>query len=159
MISFILYGLCIILLIFSYLKDKNKTRKAFNNGLKALENIMPQFLFIIMIVGFMLSILNPNTISHLIGEDSGFLGIVISSIVGSITMMPTFVAFSTGNSLLNGGAGYSQVASLITTLTMVSVMTFSLEASYIGKKATFYRNFIAFLFSFVVAYLVGVTLS
>jgi len=116
---------------------------------------MPQFLFIIIIVSIVLSIVNPVTISNLIGPESKLLGITLSSIVGSITMMPTFVAFSTGDSLLKSGAGYAQVSALITTLTMVGVLTFSLEASYIGKKAAFYRNLIAFLFAFIVAFFVG----
>lgn len=155
MTSYIIYSLCIILLIISFIKDKEKTKSAIKNGLKSWENIMPQFLFIIIIVAFLLSITDPDSISKLIGPDSGFIGVSLSSIVGSITMMPTFVAFSTGDSLLKSGAGYAQVAALISTLTMVGVLTFSLEATYMGKKATFYRNLIAFLFAFVVAFFVG----
>ncbi|MGL5354123.1 MAG: permease, partial [Clostridium sp.] len=84
-----------------------------------------------------------------------FLGVFISSIIGSIAIMPTFVAFSTGSSLLQNGAGYAQVGALISTLTLVGVMTFSLESKYIGRKAAFLRNFIAFLFSFLVAFILG----
>jgi uncharacterized membrane protein YraQ (UPF0718 family) len=159
MISYIIYSLCVILLVISFIKDKEKTKLALKNGFKSFENIMPQFLFIIIIVSIVLSIVNPLTISNLIGPESKLLGITLSSIVGSITMMPTFVAFSTGDSLLKSGAGYAQVSALITTLTMVGVLTFSLEASYIGKKAAFYRNLIAFLFAFIVAFFVGGVLA
>lgn len=155
MTFYIIYILCITLLALSFIKDKEKTKLALKNGFKSFENIMPQFLFIIIIVSIVLSIVNPATISNLIGPESKFFGIALSSIVGSITMMPTFVAFSIGDSLLKSGAGYAQVSALISTLTMVGVLTFSLEASYIGKKAAFYRNFIAFLFSFFVAFFVG----
>ena len=155
MIPIILYGICIILMIISFIKDKNKTKNALKNGLKSFEKIMPQFLIIVIVISITLSILHPQTISKLIGKESKLLGVTISSIVGSITMMPTFVAFSTGDTLLKAGAGYAQVGALISTLTMVSVMTFSMEAKVIGKKAAFYRNFIAFLFSFVVAFIIG----
>lgn len=155
MTSYIIYSFCIILLIISFFKDKEKTKLAIKNGIKSWENIMPQFLFIVIIVAVLLSITDPNSISKLIGPDSGFIGISLSSIVGSITMMPTFVAFSTGDSLLKSGAGYAQVAALISTLTMVGFLTFSLEATYMGKKTTFYRNLIAFLFAFVVAFFIG----
>ena len=116
---------------------------------------MPQFLSIVIVIAITLTILKPETISKLIGKDSGIFGVLLSSIVGSIAMMPTFVAFSTGNNLLQNGAGYAQVSALITTLTMIGVLTFPLEAEYIGKKATFYRNFFALLFSFVVAIFMG----
>lgn len=155
MTSYIMYGICIVVFIISFIKDKSKTKKALKNSCKSFENIMPQFLFIVIIISIVLSIANPSTISNLIGPDSGFLGTTISAIIGSITMMPTFVAFSTGDSLLKGGAGYAQVAAMISTLTMVGVLTFTLEAKYIGKKAAFFRNLIAFLFAFVVAFFVG----
>ncbi|GAA3663062.1 permease [Asaccharospora irregularis] len=154
MTSFILYSISIFLLLISFFKDKNKTKKALIKALKSFENIMPQFLSIIIVISVILSILDTDTISHLIGKNSGFIGVFLSSIVGSITMMPTFVAFSTANTLLENGAGYSQVAALVSTLTMVGVITFTLEAKYIGKKTAFFRNLIAFFFSFIVAFFI-----
>ena len=151
----ILYTLAFVLLILSFLKDKIKTIQAIKSALKSFENIMPQFLAIIIFVGLLLALLNPETISKLIGNNSGFSGVLVSSLMGSIAIMPTFVAFSIGNSLLQSGAGFAQVGSLISTLTLVGIMTFSLESKYIGKKAAFLRNFIAFLFSFVVAFILG----
>lgn len=153
--TYILYGLCIVLTLVSFFKDKEKTKRALINGIKSFENIMPQFLSILVIIGIGLTILKPETISKLIGNDSGIFGVVLSSLVGSVIMMPTFVAFSTGNTLIQNGAGYAQVSALITTLTMVGVLTFPLEAKYIGKRGAFYRNFLAFLFSFVVAFFIG----
>ncbi|MGL5086382.1 MAG: permease [Clostridium sp.] len=155
MTALILYTLASILLLFSFIKDKSKTKKAIKLGFKSFENIMPQFLGIIVFIGLILALLNPETISKLIGSDSGFFGVFISSIIGSIAIMPTFVAFSTGSSLLQNGAGYSQVGALISTLTLVGVMTFSLESKYIGRKTAFLRNFIAFIFSFLVAFILG----
>ena len=159
MTSYILYGLAIALFIISYIKDKSKTKIALKKAFKSFENIMPQFLSIIIIVGIVLSILDTDTISKLIGSESGFLGVFLSSTVGSIVLMPTFVAFSTADTLLKSGAGYSQVGALVSTLTLVGVMTFTLESQYIGKKAAFYRNVIAFLFSFIVAFFMGVFLG
>ena len=147
LMTYILYGLCIVLTLVSFLKDKEKTKKAVINGIKSFEKIMPQFLSIVIVIAITLTILKPETISKLIGKDSGILGVLLSSIVGSIAMMPTFVAFSTGNTLLQNGAGYAQVSALITTLTMVGMLTLPLEAEYIGKKSAFYRTFFAFLFS------------
>ena len=155
MTSKILYSIAIIFLIISFFKDKKKTKAAIITGLKSFENIMPQFLSIIIIVGMLLSFLDAETISHLIGESSGVLGVIFSAVIGSITMMPTFVAFSLGNTLLINGAGYSQVAALVSTLAMVGIVTFPLESKYIGAKAAFLRNFIAFLFSIIVGLILG----
>ena len=71
--TYTLYGLCIVLTLISFLKDKDKTKKAVINGLKSLEKIMPQFLAIVIIIAITLAILKPETISKLIGTDSDFL--------------------------------------------------------------------------------------
>ena len=159
MTTYILYTLAAVMCFISYLKNKEKTKNALIKACKSMENIMPQFLSIIVIVGLMLAFVDTNTISNLIGNESGFLGVLFSVIVGSIVMVPTFVAFSIANTLLNSGAGYAQVAALVSTLTFVGIMTFTLESKYIGKKAAFYRNLFAILFSFVVAFFMGVILG
>ena len=155
MTSIILYGLSIFLLVLSFIKDKSKTKKALISALKSFENIMPQFLFIVVTVGILLAFLSADTISKIIGANSGFLGIILSAILGLITMMPTFVAFSLGNTLLSSGAGYSQVGTLVSTLVLVGLMTYPLESKYIGKRAAFLRNFIGFIFSIIVGLLLG----
>lgn len=159
MTSYILYGLCAFLLILSFIKDKEKTKTAVKKGLSSWENIMPQFFTIVIVIGIVLSLVDTDTISKVIGSNSGFLGVFLSAVVGSITIMPTFVAFSMSNSLLQSGAGYAQVAALVSTLTMVGLMTFTLEAKYMGTKITLLRNVMAFLFSFIVAAFVGVVFS
>ena len=142
-------------MLISYIKDKDKTKQALKKAWKSFENIMPQFLGIIFIIGLTLAVLKPEVISKVIGNESGIFGVFISAVVGSITLMPTFVAFQTAYMLLENGAGYAQVGALVSTLTLVGVITLELEAKYIGKKAAFYRNFIAFLFSFIAAYVIG----
>ena len=155
MTSIILYSIAIILLIISLIKDKSKTKKAIILGLKSFENILPQFLCIIISVGILLSFFTTDTISKILGNSSGFWGIILADIIGAIAMMPTFVAFSLGNTLLLNGAGYSQVGALVSSLVLIGLMTFPLEAKYIGKRAAFLRNLIAFLFSIIVGIILG----
>ena len=155
MTSIILYSLAIILLIISFIKDKSKTKEAIILGLKSFENILPQFLCIIISVGILLSFFTTDTISKILGNSSGFWGIILADLIGAIAMMPTFVAFSLGNTLLLNGAGYSQVGALVSSLVLIGLMTFPLEAKYIGKRAALLRNLIAFLFSIIVGIILG----
>jgi uncharacterized membrane protein YraQ (UPF0718 family) len=155
MTTYFLYGVVILLYVLSFKKDKDKTKKALIKSLKAFEGIMPQFLGIIFIVGIILTALSPETISSIIGEKSGFLGVVIASIIGSITIMPTFVAFPTAALFLQNGAGYTQVTALISTLMFVGVVTYPMEAKYIGKKAAIIRNSVYFVYSILIAFVVG----
>lgn len=153
--SYIFYGIAIILLFLSFIKDKKKTKMALQKAWKAFENILPEFLVVILLVGFLLAILNPETISKIIGSESGWFGVILAAIIGSITLIPGFVAFPTAAILLDNGAGYMQIAAFVSTLMMVGVITIPVEIKYFGKKISVLRNVLAFFFSLVVALIIG----
>jgi uncharacterized membrane protein YraQ (UPF0718 family) len=153
--NYILYGVTIILLVISYYKDKKKTKRALKKAWKAFENILPEFLTVIMLVGVLLAVLNPQVISKIIGSNSGWFGVVVAALVGAITLIPGFVAFPTAAMLLQNGAGYMQIGAFLSTLMMVGVVTMPVEIKYFGKRLTILRNLFAFIFSFLVAYIIG----
>jgi uncharacterized membrane protein YraQ (UPF0718 family) len=107
----------------------------------------------------MLAVLSPQTISKLIGQQSGWIGIIMASIIGSITLIPGFVAFPLAAALLKSGAGFIQIAVFISTLMMVGVVTISVEIKYFGPKAIILRNGLAFIFSYLVAIAIGMVLK
>lgn len=155
----VFYLLALIGLFISYMKSKEKTKNALKKSWKSFENILPQFMAIIVLIGIMLSILTPDQISRIIGEESGWIGVIVASILGSITLIPAFVAFPLASALLYAGAGYTQIAAFVSTLMMVGIVTIPLEIQYFGKKATYLRNGFAFIFSIIVAIIIGGILS
>lgn len=157
--TYILYGITILFLGLSFWKDKKKTKMSLKKAWKAFENILPEFLVVILFVGVLLAILNAEVISKIIGSDSGWFGVVIAAVVGAITLIPGFVAFPTAAMLLNGGAGYMQIGAFVSTLMMVGVVTMPVEIKYFGKKLTILRNVAAFFFSFLVAYVIGLVVG
>ena len=56
MFTYILYGLAIVLLTVSVVKDRKKTLMALKKAWKAFENILPQFLAILLLIGLMLAV-------------------------------------------------------------------------------------------------------
>lgn len=153
--NYIMYFVTAVLLTASYMKDKKKTLMALRKALKSFENILPQFIGIILFVGMLLSIFDQEFISNLIGGSSGWISVVLSSSVGAITLIPGFVAFPIAAVLLENGAGYMQIGAFVSSLMMVGVMTAPMEIKYFGKRLTVLRNVFAFLFSFIVAYIIG----
>lgn len=132
---------------------------ALKKAWKSFENILPQFLVVLLLVGVLLAVLNTETISKFIGQESGFLGVALAAVIGAITLIPGFVAFPTAAMLLNGGAGYMQIAAFVSTLMMVGIVTMPVEIKYFGKKLTILRNALAFVFSFAVAIIIGLVVS
>lgn len=156
--TLVFYGLAAMGLMFSFVKSREKTKMALIKAWKAFENIMPQFLGIILLIGVLLSVLSAQQISQLIGADSGWLGVVIAAVIGSITLIPGFVAFPLAAALLENGAGYMQIGAFVSTLMMVGIITMPMEFLYFGKKATLLRNGMGFVFSILVAIVMGVLL-
>lgn len=153
--NIILYGLTIVLLIISFTKSKAKTKQALLKGWKSFDNILGPLLGIIAVVGIIIAFLNPEKISAIIGDSSGWWGVLLAAIVGSVTLIPGFIAFPTAVILLQNGAGYMQLGAFISTLMMVGVMTIPIEKSYFGAKLTILRNTSAFIFSLLVAFIIG----
>jgi uncharacterized membrane protein YraQ (UPF0718 family) len=153
-----LYVIAITALAVSYAKSRQNTKLALKKAWKSFENILPQFLSILIIIGIMLAILTPEQISSMIGSESGWFGVIIASVIGAITLIPGFIAFPLAAALLKSGAGYMQIAAFISTLMMVGVVTMPVEMKFFGKKATLIRNAEAFVFSYIVAFVMGVFL-
>ena len=158
MFTYILYGLAATGLTVSFFKDRGKTRAALIKAWKAFENILPQFLTILIIIGLALAILSPETITSLLGTSSGILGVLAAAVIGSITLIPGFVAFPLAAALLKNGAGYMQIAAFISTLMMVGIVTLPLEIKTFGKRAAILRNTFALVFSLIAALVIGVVL-
>ena len=122
-------------------------------------NVLPQFIAILLLVGFLLAVVTPETIQKVIGAESGFVGMLITSLLGAIALVPALIAFPVAAELLNNGAGVTQIAVFISTLTMVGFVTLPMEIKYLGKKVAVLRNTLAYLFAFVTAFLIGVVLK
>jgi len=153
--NIILFILTIVLLVISFIKSKEKTKMALKKAWKSFENILPQFLSIFILIGIMLSVLTPETISKLFGQQSGWLGMAVAAVIGSITLIPGFIAFPLAAALIKSGAGLMQIAVFVSTLMMVGIVTVPIEIKYFGKKTTILRNSMAFIFSFIVALIIG----
>lgn len=159
MFNLIIYVITLILVLFSFFKDKKKTIKALQIAIKCFKKILLQFLGILLLINSILEILNPEIIQSIIGKQSELLGMIIAGAIGSVTIIPALIAFPITSRLLNNGAGLVQIIVFISTLTTVGIATMPLESKYLGKKVTILRRVLFFIFSFIVAYVSGVVLS
>lgn len=152
--TIILYVLAVVLLIISFVKDRKKTKMGVKKGWMAFKKILPILIPLFLIVGILLTIINPDLIKLALGEDSGVIGVLIGLLVGSIAFMPPFVTYPLGVELLEKGAGYPQVAAFVTTLMAVGIVYFTAEKKFFGTKSTVLRNGLGFVASLIVALVV-----
>lgn len=141
-------------LAFSAAANPANTKKSLRKAWNSFCNVLPALAAMLLLVSIMIALLPERVIAALIGEESGFFGQFFASLVGSATLIPAFVAFPMAKVLMEHGAGVAQMAVFVSTLMMVGVATAPLEASFFGWRATVLRNGMAYIYSFVVGYVV-----
>jgi len=147
-----------IFLIVSFLKDKQKTKQALKAAFGLGKGMLGSILSIIFLIGLILTLLPPESISAFIGKQSLLSATAISALFGTITLIPAFIAFPLVGTLVNAGVGVVPSVAFLTTLTMVGVVTFPLEKREFGLKFTAVRNGLSFIFAIVIALGMGVLL-
>lgn len=153
--AYIFISICLLLFVISWFKDKKKTMAGVKKGLMMFKNIALPFVNILILISIFLYFIPPHLIVRYLGGQSGFIGMSIAAIVGSITLIPGFISYPIAGTLIRAGASYGVVATFMTTLMMVGVMTFPLEARYFGKKVAFIRNALNFIAGIVIGIVVG----
>lgn len=156
--TIILYGLALVLLVISFIKNREKTKKAIKKGWMSFKKLLPVLIPLFLIVGVVLTIITPDTIQKILGENSGILGVILGATAGSIAFMPGFIAYPLGAQLLENGAGYPQVAAFVTTLMAVGLVYWMTETKLFGRKAVIMRNSLALIASGVVSLVVWVVM-
>jgi len=155
MFTVILYVLAAAMLLGSFCKSRQKTKLALKKAWRSFENILPQLLTVLLLIGLLLTVVDAETISKLLGAESGVFGMLLAAVLGSVTLIPAFVAFPLAASLLGSGAGYGQITMFVTTLMMVGVVTLPMESRYFGKRVALRRNLLALIYSVCASFLIG----
>ena len=158
MTTILLIVLTIIVLGISIYKDKTKTLKSLKGAKGMMKTMISEIVAILLLIGFVLALLPPGKIESLIGNDNNFIATIGAALVGTITLIPAFVAFPLVGSLKMNGASVVTLTAFLTTLTMVGFLTFPLESRHFGKKFAIKRNLLSFAFAIVIAACVGVVI-
>ncbi|GAB6137710.1 permease [Halanaerobaculum tunisiense] len=147
---FLILG-AVVALLWSFKNDKGKTIQ----GIKMAKGMFLQtagdITGVLSLVGLLLAIIPNSLIQSLLGGSNAFSSAVYGALIGTVTILPAFIAFPLAESLLSSGANLIAIAALITTLTMVGFATYPIEVDYFGKKFAIVRNSLSFLFALLIA--------
>jgi len=155
MSTFILIAAAIISLLISLKKDKQKTITTIKQARNMMKGMLSDIVGILLLIGLVITLIPAETIEQFIGSESGFFAVIMSAILGTITLIPAFVAFPLIGSLKANGAGIVTLTAFLTTLTMVGFLTMPLEIKTFGKKFTIIRNSVSFVFAIIIALSMG----
>ncbi len=151
----VLYIITAVSLLISLLCDRRKTGKALIGAVKKMRNILIPFLNMLIFVSVVLFAVPDEMIAKYLSHSDHFTGIITASLLGSITLMPGFIAFPLCGILLEKQVDYSVLSAFSTTLMMVGIVTFPIEKKYFGTKITLMRNGISFAIALTIALVTG----
>ncbi|HCE97370.1 MAG TPA: permease [Elusimicrobia bacterium] len=154
----IIFGLTFISFILSVFSDKKKTFSGIARGVKMFLAILPAILNVLILVSIFLFLVPQETIAGLLGKDSGFSGMMLAAVIGSISLIPAPISYPLAAVLVKCGVSYKIIAVFITTLMMVGVLTLPLEIKYFGVRVSLMRNALSFIGAIAIGALMGIFL-
>jgi len=142
-------------LLVSFLAGREKTLRAVRIAAKRFVAILPRFIPMLLLVAVVLYLVPERVIARYLGTENLWAGVLFASLLGSVSVMPGFIAFPLCGILLAKGVPYTVLAAFSTTLMTVGVVSAPVEMKYLGLKVTLLRNGVSFLIALIVALAVG----
>lgn len=124
-------------------------------GFKKFRKILPSFGLMVVAVAIALPLLPPEFIAKTLGQDNRLIGVLLGTSIGSVSMMPGFIAFPLSGLLIEQGVPYMVIAAFTTTLMMVGILSFPIEQKYLGTKVALVRNLVSLVITILVAIVIG----
>jgi len=143
-------------LVASFAADWKRTLRALRAAAVRLCRILPSFGLMLVLFSVGITLAPQELIERLLGPGSGAGGLAIAAGIGSLTLMPGFIAFPLSGALLDRGVSRMVLATFTTTLMMVGVATFPLEKQYLGWRVALVRNAIGLVVALAAAAAIGV---
>jgi uncharacterized membrane protein YraQ (UPF0718 family) len=152
----ILYIVTGLLLTVSFIKDGQKTVKGLRIALKRFLKIGPAFLLMMLLVSVTLFLIPEELIFRFLSSGSIWLATAAGALIGSIVLMPGFIAYPLCAVLREYGVAYMVLSGFTTTLMMVGVLSFPIEKTIFGFRVALVRNIISLLIGLTVAVATGI---
>jgi uncharacterized membrane protein YraQ (UPF0718 family) len=148
-------GLAAVALIISAVADRKKTLAALVLAWTRFTKNLPLFLALIAGASFVLSLIPREIYARYLSSGNPTLGAIGAGVLGSVSVMPGFVAFPLAGLLLSRGVARITLSLFTTTLMMVGVVTLPIEMRYLGRRVAVLRNLFALLVAVTVAVVTG----
>ena len=145
-----------VALMISAYRDWEKTKGALLQAVKRMIQITPPLMGMIILVSISLYFLTPERMEQFLLNSDKSLQVPIAGLLGSVSMMPGFIAFPLGGFFKDQGLSYMAVSAFTTTLMMVGIVTIPLEKKFFGLRVTLIRNTISLVIALLVALATGI---
>ena len=139
----------------SGIRDRTRTRAALVYAAKSGLGLLPPLLAMTAGVGLTMAAVPASVIAQLF-HAHGALGFFLLAGLGALLTIPAPMAYPLAGSLYHMGASLSALASFMTTLSMVGILTSPMEVKAFGRRFTLIRQVLSLLLALLIGALMGV---
>ncbi|RTZ90847.1 MAG: permease [Deltaproteobacteria bacterium] len=135
-----------ILVAIGFFRGQGQDVQGIKVAVKLTIEMIPLLLFAFIIAGMMEVLIPSQIISRWIGAESGFRGILIGAMAGSLTPGGPFVSFPIAAGFLRAGAGIGTMVAFVTGWSLWALTRLPLEVGILGWRFTLIRITCTFIF-------------
>ena len=138
--------IAIVLLFIGYQRGGGEHILGLKTGGSLLIQIIPLLIFAFIVAGMVQTLIPREIVARWIGVESGFRGLLIGTLMGSLTPGGPFVTMPIAAGLLRTGASVGTMVAFVTAWLLVAVTRLPLEVGLLGWKFTLIRLACTFFF-------------
>ena len=138
--------IAIVLLFIGYQKGGGEHILGLKIGGSLLIQIIPLLICAFVVAGMMQTLIPQEMVAKWVGIESGFRGVLIGTLIGSLTPGGPFISLPIAAGLLRTGASVGTMVAFITAWSLLAVNRLPLEIGIMGWQFTLIRLACTFFF-------------
>ncbi len=138
--------IALVLLIVGYQKGGGEHIVGLKAAGNLLMQIIPLLIFAFIIAGMIQTLIPQDLISKWVGAESGFRGILIGTVMGSLTPGGPFISLPIAAGFLRAGASIGTMVAFMTAWSLLAVNRLPMEIGIMGWQFMLVRLACSFVF-------------
>ena len=138
--------LIIGLYFWAYAVDPEKTWQALERGMAIFLTALPIIIAVFGLIGLTQAWISRERVSKMVGQESGWSGLLLAAVCGTILIGPAYIIFPLLMSLHQQGARWAVIATVLAAYT-VKIPMIPLEVLFLGWKFSLVRGMLTIMFA------------
>ena len=113
-LNIIVYAVVLVLAVAAYLKGDERHILGITEAIKTLLLVLPTLIGAFLIAGYVHVLVPEDVVREWLGEESGFKGVLVGYLAGTLTVGGPFISFPIAASLYHAGGSVRTVTTYIT---------------------------------------------
>ena len=145
-LNVVVYAVAMVLAVAAYLKGEERHILGVIEAIKTILLVLPTLIGAFLIAGYIRVLMPEQVVGEWLGEESGFKGVLIGYLAGTLTFGGPFISFPIAASLYHAGGGVGTLTTYITSWALWGGGIIFYEFTILGPRLFTIRIIASILF-------------